>query len=246
MRPDELFGGYRWYFDETLLNNKLPQNQSQFPWMQCVGERASLLREGVLGGINPYEYVQNVYNDMICDVPYLEIDDELTRRRREMFCLNYHGFMQTLCQRSQYMSQAHGLEILMPFYDNEIVEYAFNIPWKMKSYNNREKGLLRHAFNDILPEAVTWRKKSPYPKTHNPEYMSLVIKKLKEIVNSQNCRIVEIYDKNKLNELIESEGVSFSKKGRNWFGQLMSLPQTFAYLIQLEYWLTEYDISLDC
>ena len=33
-----------------------------------------------------------------------------------------------------------------------------------------EKSLLRHAFKDILPPELLYRKKSPYPKTYNPNY----------------------------------------------------------------------------
>jgi asparagine synthase (glutamine-hydrolysing) len=236
---DELFGGYRWYFDEELLHNG---KQARLPWMQCVDERAGLLREGVLGGIEPGEFVRQTYHGMINAVPYLESDDELTRKRREMFYLNFYGFMQTLCERSYTMSGKAGLEILMPFCDAEIAEYAYNIPWLYKTERGREKGLLRHAFSDVLTESVAWRKKSPFPKTHCPEYMRLVKLALIEILISDDCRITEIYEKKKLNELIESSGASF---GKNWFGQLMSAPQIFAYLIQLEYWLREFDVQVD-
>ena len=31
----------------------------------------------------------------------------------------------------------------------------------------------------------------------------------------------------------------------NWYGQLMTSPQIFAYLLQIEYWLRRYDVRLD-
>jgi asparagine synthase (glutamine-hydrolysing) len=236
---DEIFGGYRWYFDEDELLN---QNQAHLPWMKSVSERAYLLREGVLGGIAPQEYIQKVRDDIVREVDFLDSDDELTWRRREMFCMNYYGFMQTLCERGYSQSKAAGLSIIMPFSDAEIAEYAYNIPWEMKAFQNREKGLLRQAFSDILPDEVAWRKKSPFPKTHNPQYMRLVTLALGEIIARRDCRICEIYDRRKLTDLIESQGSRFTD---NWFGQLMSVPQTFAYLIQLEYWLREFNVHID-
>jgi asparagine synthase (glutamine-hydrolysing) len=196
-----------------------------------VEERADLLREGILGGINPCEFIQQARADILKDVDYLDSDDELARRRREMFHLNYYGFMQTLSERAYTMSTPHNLKILMPFSNAEIAEYAYNIPWEMKSFMNREKGLLRNAFNDILPDGVAWRKKSPFPKTHNPKYLRLVGIALSEIIKRSDCRICEIYDKKKLTDMIENQGSQFKK---NWFGQLMSVPQVFAYLIQVD------------
>jgi len=236
---DELFGGYRWYFDEAALQTGA--KQATLPWMECAAERASLLRDGALGGIHPHEYIRQVRQDIVDDTPFLESDDELTRKRREMFYLNYYGFMQTLTERNTAMSRAQGLQVHAPFSDGVLAEYAFNIPWEMKTYSGREKGLLRHAFDDILPKAVAWRKKSPFPKTHNPEYLRLVTGELRRIINAPDCRLVEIYDKRKLSDLIESAGAGFRK---NWFGQLMAAPQIFAYLIQVEYWLREFDVSV--
>jgi asparagine synthase (glutamine-hydrolysing) len=232
---DEIFGGYKWYFDEELLHC------DDFPWIRSIDGRIDLLRENILKDINPHEYIKSARDSIIKNVDYLDSDDELSRRRREMFCLNYYGFMQTLSERAYTMS-GDSLQILMPFSNAEVAEYAFNIPWEMKSFMNREKGLLRHAFGDIMPESVAWRKKSPFPKTHNPQYMRLVTSTLCEIVKRDDCRIVEIYDKNKLDELIRKQGSSFKE---NWFGQLMSVPQIFAYLIQLEFWLREFDVQIN-
>lgn len=33
--------------------------------------------------------------------------------------------------------------------------------------------------------------------------------------------------------------------GKPWFGQLMAVPQMYAYLIQIEMWMQEYKIKLE-
>ena len=42
-------------------------------------------------------------------------------------------------------------------------------------------------------------------------------------------------------ELINSHGNSLKE---NWFGQLMTYPQTLAYIIQISDWLEEYKIEI--
>jgi len=93
-----------------------------------------------------------------------------------------------------------------------------------------------------LPYDVVWRKESPYPKTHNPDYMRLVFERFKALTAEKDCRLFDILDRPKIAELIESEGKSFSK---NWYGQLMCTPQMFAYLIQLEVWMREYGVRIE-
>lgn len=148
----------------------------------------------------------------------------------------------TRCDRKDRMSMAHGLEVRVPFCDYRIVEYAYNIPWEMKSYNGREKGIVRHAMTGVLPDDVLWRKKSPYPKTHNPDYLELLSRRLRNVLERDDCRLTEIVDVDKLRELLDTNGSSFTK---NWYGQLMTLPQIYAYMLQIEYWMREYDVEIN-
>ena len=155
--------------------------------------------------------------------------------------LNIYWFMQCLLDRKDRMSMASGLEVRVPFCDHRIAAYAYNIPWEYKAREGREKGLVRHAMTGILPQDVLWRKKSPYPKTHNPTYLNEVIRRTREILLNENCRITEIIDRKKLISLCDDPSLF---KG-NWYGQLMTAPQMFAYIIQTEAWLTRYDIHIE-
>jgi len=137
---------------------------------------------------------------------------------------------------------ANGLEVRVPFCDYRIVEYAYNIPWSMKSYNGREKGLVRHAMSGLLPEDVLWRKKSPYPKTHNPDYMELLSRRLVQCIGADDCRLTELVDADKILAMIADGGAAF---GKNWYGQLMTVPQTFAYFLQIDRWMREYNVTVD-
>lgn len=155
--------------------------------------------------------------------------------------LNLKWFMQTLLDRKDRMSMYSGLEVRVPFCDHRIMEYAYNIPWEIKACQGREKGLLRRAFEGILPDEIVHRKKSPYPKSHHPEYIENVTGKARTIIDNPSAPIWEIANRRFARELLETEGSVFS---RPWYGQLMNFPQIMAYLYTVNVWLTEYNVNI--
>ena len=58
---------------------------------------------------------------------------------------------------------AHGLELRVPFLDQELVEYVLGLPGDVKKpKNNMEKYILRKAYEGELPEEVLWRRKDGF------------------------------------------------------------------------------------
>ena len=133
------------------------------------------------------------------------------------------------------------LEVRVPFADHRLVEYAYNIPAKYKLMDGREKGLLREAMKDFLPEKITTRKKSPYPKTHNPLYTNIVKEKLTKILSSNKSPILDLIDVGYVKEIIQTGGSNFEVP---WYGQLMTGPQVMALLTQLDFWLSHYNVKV--
>lgn len=134
-----------------------------------------------------------------------------------------------------------GLEARVPFADTRIMQFMYNVPWKMKSENGVEKSLLRNAMKGLLPDEVLFRKKSPYPKTHNPIYTEIVCNMMNEILKDKTSPILEIIDKEKVQEIVDTEGKAYKTP---WYGQLMTGPQMIAYLIQVDMWLREYNVNI--
>lgn len=233
---DEIFGGYPWFSNTEMLN------RPGFPWAASNEERFALIRKDLCRDVSPVEYVEGLARQTAEKADYLDTDTPEQKKMREMFMLNFYWFMQTLLTRKDRCSMAHGLEVRVPFCDHRIAQYAYNIPPEIKFMDRREKGIVRRASEKVLPKDVAWRKKSPYPKTHNPDYMKLMLKSFGELLDKGDCRLYEIMDKEKLTELRESEGKAF---GKNWYGQLMSAPQMFAYMVQVEYWLREYNVKIE-
>ena len=146
--------------------------------------------------------------------------------------------MQTLLDRKDRMSMYHGLEVRVPFCDYRIAEYLYGVPWEMKDHRGYEKGLLRYAMEGILPNAVLYRKKSPYPKTHHPRYLDSVSGLLQALLQQKDAPIFQIVDRKALDHLLVQE-LSWP-----WYGQLMRRPQTIAYMLQINFWMEQYDVQL--
>jgi asparagine synthase (glutamine-hydrolysing) len=232
---DEIFGGYPWFHRPEDLK------RAGFPWMRSIQERKNLLKESWQKKLKMDEYMMSKYRETVQETPRLDGENENEGRRRELFYLNMVWFMTTLLDRKDRMSMGASLEVRVPFADHRLVEYVWNIPWDMKMYENREKGLLRKALEGLLPHDVLYRKKSPYPKTHNPTYVHEVKVLLNQILKNRDSVLYEFFKESKLKEIIETDGASFKEP---WFGQLMTGPQLLAYLVQLHIWFEEYGIEL--
>ncbi|RUL48286.1 asparagine synthase (glutamine-hydrolyzing) [Lysinibacillus antri] len=228
---DEVFGGYPWFH----------QDYNQFPWIRSIDERESFLRKEWQSRLQLKDFMKHAFEEAVKDCPKLDGEEPKEAKQRELFYLNMRYFMQTLLERKDRMSMGASLEVRVPFADHRIVEYAWNIPWEMKNVGNMEKGLLRKAMEGLLPDEVLYRKKNPYPKTYHPQYTKMVQSTLSNLVQRKGSILHELFEKEQLNQLIQSGGASFKVP---WFGQLMAGPQLLAYLIQFDRWFENYNIQL--
>lgn len=89
-----------------------------------------------------------------------------------------------------------------------------------------------------MPEEVLWRKKSPYPKTHNPAYRAIVSERLRAVMNDPAAPLHDLVRREALEALLADDSV------QPWYGQLMTAPQTIAYMLQLNHWLMTYRVRL--
>lgn len=232
---DEVFGGYPWF------RNKDAVESGTFPWIRMVEKRMNLLSQDVVKKIRPTEYLNDRYNEALREVPKLSGEDKTSSRMREIFYLNQTRFLSMLLDRMDRMSMASGLEVRVPFLDHRIVEYVWNIPWDMKNLHNREKGLLREALKGYIPDIVVERKKSPYPKTHNPVFKEKVKSWLQRIIDDPSSPILQLINKKEVQNLIDTDAKDYDPA---WFSQLMGGPQLYAYLIQVNEWLLKYKIRI--
>lgn len=228
---DEIFGGYPWFYREDVMNREY------FPWLDSIDSRSKLLRSDLRDKLNLKEFIKGEYDKILSEVPK---GDE--QEYKNLFYLNMNYFMPTLLERKDRMTMRASIEARVPFADTKLIEYLWNLPWEYKFYNGSEKGLLREAYKGVLPSEIVYRKKNPYPKTHNPKYALIVTKLLKRRLKNKKSILYRLFDKDELNSLIETQGSSFSDP---WFGQLMTGPQLLAFLYQFDIWAKKYKIILD-
>jgi asparagine synthase (glutamine-hydrolysing) len=178
---DEVFGGYRWFHDPEV------QQAKTFPWLGATPQGSSatlhtMLAPELVDALRLPDYVAAEYDKAVEQVPVLDGEDAFERRMREICHLHLTRFMRILLDRKDRMSMAVGLEVRVPFCDHRLVEYVFNSPWSLKTFDGREKSLLRHATANVLPRSVAERVKSPYPSTQDPRYAKELQAQVRQLV----------------------------------------------------------------
>ena len=232
---DEVFGGYSWFGSKDLLAI------STFPWIASFGKTAvaegilSWLAPEVLAVIRPREYIAQKYQEAVAEVPRLEGEDDLAAKRREGFYLNLTRFLPILLDRKDRMSMAVGFEVRVPFCDYRLVDYVWNVPWEMKTVDSIEKGILRRAFADVLPEDALNRKKSGYPTSQHPSYVRGVRDICLEILNDPNSPVRPFINVPFIKNLIERE-----TPGQTHVFNINPMER----IIQTNAWLKDYHVRI--
>lgn len=231
---DEIFGGYPWFHKKECFL------ADTFPWTMDLEARKVLLADDFLDYLQMDDYVKHAYEASVAEVPRLAGENPEEARRREISYLNQRWFMQTLLNRMDRTSMYSGLEARVPFADHRIVEYLFNVPWDMKARGSVVKALLREAGRGLLPDEILFRRKSPYPKTYDRKYEELLAGRVRDILADSSSPVLSFLDKKKTERFLESP----SDYGKPWYGQLMAAPQLMAYLIQVDFWMREYGVTV--
>ncbi|MEY2243507.1 asparagine synthase (glutamine-hydrolyzing) [Streptomyces sp. BF23-18] len=162
---DELFGGYRWFTPQAAAADS-------FPW-ESVLDRADLTRlldPTLSAALDLPAHRAELHQTACAEIEHLPGTTPAEAALRRDSYLNLTRFLPCLLDRADRLSMGVGLEVRVPFLDHRLVEYVFNVPWGMKTFDGREKSLLRAAVTDLLPEPVLTRRKSPYPMVRNPAY----------------------------------------------------------------------------
>lgn len=227
---DELFAGYPWYHRSELYDTHL------FPWSNDLEARLVLLKDSFKNKLNAQEYCREELKRACKDIdlPYENTPKECMHQR--VFYLTIRYFMTTLIDRTNCAAKYSGLTAMVPFADTALAEYLFNVPYEMKTRNGRVKNLLVECAKDILPDDVRLRKKSPFPKTYDPNYEKALVNKFEEMLNNHNNPILEYIDLDKSYDFLNQK----KNLGTPWFGQLMCGPQLLAYYLQVNEWLKRY------
>jgi asparagine synthase (glutamine-hydrolysing) len=190
---DEVFGGYPWYHVPALLA------APTFPWA-AAGSWEPLLLPSVRAEIRLSEYSADRYASALAEVPRLDGEDASDRRIREVLYLGLTHWLPFLLDRKDRLSMASGLEVRVPFCDHRLVEYVFNVPWALKEAGGIEKGLLRTAAVELLPDDLLRRRKSIYPGAADKAYERAVDAQLRALLVTPDAPLFELVSRDLLAE----------------------------------------------
>ncbi|QKV97000.1 asparagine synthase (glutamine-hydrolyzing) [Streptomyces sp. NA02950] len=233
---DELFGGYNWFFDEEAVNG------DTFPWYDAWrrhGGLETLKETGLWDRLGLGEYVKRRYAEALAEVPRLEGESGHEARMRELTYLNISRWEKFLLDRKDRISMATGLEVRVPFTDHRLVEYVFNTPWAMKTFDGREKSLLRAATSHLLPQSVLERKKSPYPSTQAQDYVAALRVQVRDLLKD-GSPVLQLVPAERIRRLLDKPVESYAGLGGLWGTRAV-----MERLVEFNAWVDAYDVRVE-
>jgi asparagine synthase (glutamine-hydrolysing) len=204
---DEVFGGYAWFHLPAAVRS------STFPWLAVMMQKQrpdDLFDPALRNKLDIFSYENDRYQEALTEVPHVPGANAGERRMREICYLHLSRFVNMLLDRKDRLSMAHGLEVRVPFCDHRLVEYVFNTPWSMKTFDGKEKSLLRAATADLLPESIVTRRKSPYPATQDPAYANALRGALGELIADDSAPVLPMLDLPAIRTLLKAPAETVS------------------------------------
>jgi len=218
---DEVFGGYLQFFDERA------RSADTFPWLvrmaEHFGEDSDVLRDDLGRALDLEGYVRHSYEAAVAGIERLTGESDFEYRMRKICHLHLTRFVRVLLDRKDRASMAVGLEVRVPFCDHRLVEYVYNAPWALKSFDGREKSLLREATADVLPRSVYDRTKSPYPSTQDPKYAMALQEYARELLARPDHRVFDLVDRDRLRRAADHEAPRITSASRRGLERTLDL-----------------------
>jgi asparagine synthase (glutamine-hydrolysing) len=217
---DEVFGGYLQFFDEEA------RRADTFPWMakaERFGSDAGVLSPVLSDALDLKTYVADSYGTAVSDIRRLPGESDFEYRMRKICHLHLTRFVRVLLDRKDRLSMAVGLEVRVPFCDHRLVEYVYNAPWTLKSFDGREKSLLREATADLIPQSVYDRTKSPYPSTQDPKYAVAIQEHVRDILARPSHPVFDLLDRNRVHQAAHQDSPQVTLASRRGLERTVNL-----------------------
>lgn len=233
---DEIFGGYNWMHDKDLLN------AGTFPWTaneprqpgSPKGQGRGLFDGGLMDKLELGTYYADHFQEVRARAPHQEGESPAERRMRDVSYATLTWWLPMLLDRGDRLSMAHGLELRVPYADHRLVEYLYNTPWSLKTFDGREKSILRAAVADLVPSSVLERTKSPWPVTQDPAYAAMLHEELSALLNDPSSPSLPFLDLDAVRRTIEEP----SGIAHEWVSRM-----NIEMALEFDAWLRLYDVE---
>ncbi|MFD9963265.1 asparagine synthase (glutamine-hydrolyzing) [Amycolatopsis sp. NPDC058986] len=235
---DEIFGGYVWMHQPEFVES------GTFPWVarevlhdgsRTAGLGRDLFDRGILENIDMTGHYAEIHEEARALAPHQEGEDAREYLMRDVCFQHMTYWLPMLLDRNDRLGMASGLEVRVPFCDHRLVEYLYNVPWSMKSFDGREKSILRSAVAERLPRDVLWRPKSPWPVTQDPTYTRALQSALSGLLADADSPVLKLIDA----DSARNAAGDTSAEASSWHSRM-----NIELVLQLDLWLRDYEVEL--
>ena len=128
---------YGFYLTNTAIDDSL--------WRRLITEET----KKQIGDYDPFSVTQYYYNKA-------DTDNHLSK----ILYTDLKSYLPgDILVKVDRMSMANSLEVRAPILDHKVIEFAASIPASFKYNRGEKKYVLKHAFKEILPDEIMYRKK---------------------------------------------------------------------------------------
>lgn len=223
---DEIFAGYPWRYYRTVTSSDFEDYIDRYYlfWQRLVPN--SILKK-VFAPI--WNQVQHVWTRDIFKSVFASHHEKLTRPEdyiNHSLYFEAKTFLHGLLVVEDKLSMAHGLEVRVPFLDNDLVDFAMRIPVRFKLGNlnkvirlnendpghkvnryfqkNRDgKLILRQMMARHIPLEVTQRIKQGFSAPDASWFKNETAEALRNRLYHPNARIYNYFDRDMIQTLVE-------------------------------------------
>jgi asparagine synthase (glutamine-hydrolysing) len=222
---DELFGGYPWRYYRAVVNDDFEDYIDKYYlyWQRLIPNKAI---QRVFQPIWPevsHVWTRDIFRDV-----FTHYAKELTRPEdyiNHSLYFEAKTFLHGLLVVEDKLSMAHGLETRVPFLDNDLVDFAMQVPVRLKLGNltevvrlnenepghkntkyflrtNDGKLLLRKAMSRYIPAAVTNQEKQGFSAPDASWFKGESIDYVRRRLFAERARIYEFLDREAVQDLL--------------------------------------------
>ncbi|HEU5316884.1 MAG TPA: asparagine synthase C-terminal domain-containing protein, partial [Chloroflexota bacterium] len=183
---DELFAGYPWRYERVAGARTRDEFVARYAayWSILVPDAAkpAFFAGELAGAARGFSAEQSV-RDVVADLPGVAVDDATD------LALTFEArtYLQGLFVVEDKLSMAHSLESRVPFLDNELVDFAQQIPSRYKLSHGTSKYVLRHAMRGLIPEQVLWARKQGFAPPEDNWFRGPALPYLRELILSERA-----------------------------------------------------------
>jgi asparagine synthase (glutamine-hydrolysing) len=240
---DEIFGGYSRYFTLTKQDYFKPWKLlSGLPW-QLLSNTSVLQKVRFLDAITadndadrlallltmeskrqlPTKMFSDAVNNRLKNLNpfkrYHELNDEFKNKDliQRLFNIDLSCILpDTFLEKVDKSTMANGVEIRVPFLDNDLVEFALSIPSSLKVKNGVKKYLLKKAFEDLVPHDILYGPKTGFGVPYSFWIQKSLLDYMKSNINDPKVIASGIFNHQLINDYIEKH-----RNGKGNYGFLL-------------------------